>query len=233
MMNEKIRESFQNISAPEELKKKTGEAVFQKMRKKRKSGFRAPLAFAAAVVLMAAAGTAGYVSYFTPVAAVSIDTESSLEIELNRYDRVISVIGYDTASQQLADSLSLKHLSCEAALAAIMGDENIAAAAEDGKLSVTVVGEESRCMSIEDRLCSGTGLSSSEIDCSDEVDTIENARSMGMSVGKYRAYLQLLESGSDLTEEEAQGMSTCELHRMLEGGGSGGGHGKGHHHGSA
>lgn len=48
--------------------------------------------------------------YFTPTAAISIDINPSIELEVNRFGRVLSVTGYNDDGRVLADSLPIKHL---------------------------------------------------------------------------------------------------------------------------
>ena len=77
-------------------------------------------------------------------------------------------------------------------------------------------------------------------------ESVEEAHRLGMSVGKYRAYLILLELDPDITPEEVQEMTMRELYQLIQsytqedgasvsipehtGGGYGGhGHGYGSH----
>lgn len=63
----------------------------------------AAVAAAACLVLIALASGGGYV-FFTPTAYISIDINPSLELGINRFDRIVSVEGYNAEAEELLES---------------------------------------------------------------------------------------------------------------------------------
>ena len=116
-MDEKgrIRQAFESIEAGEKLKASTEnflrEARRKEERKQRRSMFpyllrHVPQLACAALVL--ALGSGGYVMLLVPVSYVSIDVNPSIELELNRMDRVISAKAYNEDGEKVLEGLSLE-----------------------------------------------------------------------------------------------------------------------------
>ena len=66
-------------------------------------------AAAACLVLIALASGGGYV-FFTPTAYISIDINPSLELGINRFDRIVSVEGYNAEAEELLAELDIRFL---------------------------------------------------------------------------------------------------------------------------
>lgn len=60
---------------------------------------------AACFVLCVALG--GYHLYFTPTSIISMDINPSIELEINRFDKVIGVDGYNEDGENLVESLHM------------------------------------------------------------------------------------------------------------------------------
>lgn len=69
----------------------------------------AAVAAAACLVLIALASGGGYV-FFTPTAYISIDINPSLELGINRFDRIVSVEGYNAEAEELLAELDIRFL---------------------------------------------------------------------------------------------------------------------------
>jgi len=92
-MDERIRDAFASIHAGEELKEST-RAVLEQARTRRRRPARA-LAAAVACLVLLVVGIGGYQFYFTPTSVLSIDINPSLELGVNRFDKVVSVHSYN------------------------------------------------------------------------------------------------------------------------------------------
>ena len=68
-----------------------------------------------AAVLVLVLGVSSY-AYFTPVSTVSLDVNPSLEFNLNRFEKVLSVHAYGEAGQQIINQLQLKNKSIDEAI---------------------------------------------------------------------------------------------------------------------
>ncbi len=63
----------------------------------------------------------GLYSYFAPAAFIRIDVNPSLEIEANRYDRVLEVRPLNEEAEEVLGDMKLKHMDLDTAVNAIVG----------------------------------------------------------------------------------------------------------------
>ena len=82
--------------------------------------------------------------YFTPTATISIDINPSIELGVNRFNRVVSVEGaYNADGVKLAGELSVQYADYMDALGQVLANDTVAALLDaDGVLTITVVGPE-------------------------------------------------------------------------------------------
>ena len=123
---EKLKAAFDQVRAEEELKERTKEYLSEKVyarKKKRTSPLRNFAAAAACALLVFLVG--GSYLYFTPTAYISVDVNPSLELGINRFDRIISVTGYNEDGKALADSLDLKYMDYSDALESLLADQEM------------------------------------------------------------------------------------------------------------
>ena len=146
-IDHKIRSAFDQIQAEDSLKRETkdfypGSSIEGAHPHSRR------IVVSAACFLAALLGLGGYFSYVTPVSAVSIDVNPSIELEINLFNKVIDVIGYNDDGAELADSLAVRHMDYLDAVNAILEDQTITACLlEDnlfGNYRLRLVGGKSR-----------------------------------------------------------------------------------------
>ena len=118
----KIKKAFDTIHAKEELKEKTRQYIYDNVYNKKHSfnknkSNRLVLALATVLIMFITIST-----YITPVMAISIDSQSSIQFEVNKFNRVISVSAYDDNTNKLIQSLNLKHSNYEDALDLIINE---------------------------------------------------------------------------------------------------------------
>ena len=65
--------------------------------------------------------------YFTPMAAISIDINPSLELSVNRFDRVIAITGFNEDGQALSDALDVKYKNYAQAVEQILHHDSVTA----------------------------------------------------------------------------------------------------------
>ncbi len=212
-MDEQIKTTFEQISAEQELKDRTrlflerkthGFTRYQTVPYKK-------LIAAAACLFLLLTGT--YWLYFIPTAEISIDINPSIELGVNRFDRVVSVNARNEDGKELADSLSIKYMDYEGAVRQIMEDQGIAAMLSgDEVMAVTVIGEEGgQCKRMLSRLESCTADRRNAHCYFAESEEAEKAREMGLTCGKYRAFLELQALDPDVKPEDIQGMTMREI----------------------
>ncbi len=62
---------------------------------------------------------------FTPTVEISIDVNPSIELGVNRFDKIISVSSYNNDGQELVDSLDIKYLDYAQAIDQILRNESV------------------------------------------------------------------------------------------------------------
>lgn len=218
MSEKKIKEAFDRIRADEDLKASTRAFLAQSVRGYASSRrVRAPrLLWAAACLALVLAG--GGWTFFTPTAAISVDINPSLELGINRFDRVISVDGYNEDGRALAAALDIKYLDYEQAIDRLLDSEQVAALMEeDGVLTVTVVGPDgAQCARMLSHL-QGCAAGRGNMYCyAADSGQMEAAHEMGLSYGKYRAFLEWQALDPTVEPEQAQGMTMREIRDRIQ-----------------
>ena len=145
-MNDRIKNAFAQVQAGEELKDKTREFLADKTRGyteqrrfcPQRMAFCRPIVSAALCLLILVFG--GHWFYFTPTAKISIDVNPSLELGINRFDRVVAVEAYNEDGQALAASLDIRFMGYQEAVSRILESEKVAALlSQDEILTITVM----------------------------------------------------------------------------------------------
>lgn len=240
-MDERIRDAFASIHAGEELKEST-RAVLANARTRRRRPARY-LATAVACLVLLVVGIGGYQFYFTPTSVLSIDINPSLELGVNRFDRVVTVQSYNEDGQALAKTLDLKYLDYREALDQLLASPDISERLDQGALmSITVAGEnETQC----GRLLAGAEACTAgqeNVSCRHgNAEDLEQAHHAGLSLGKYQAFLELQALDPTVTADDVAGLTMRQIRDWidaLEQGSTtagesqtGGQNGHGHHYG--
>lgn len=233
-MDEQIREAFGQLHAGEALKENTKAALDRaRNRRRRPVGY---LAVAAACLVLLLAGLGGYRYYFTPTTYLSVDINPSLELGVNRFDKVVSVRAWNEDGQELVDSLELNLLDYQEALERLVASESIADRLAAGELlSITVAGEdEAQCS----RLLAGAEACTAgqeNVRCHHgDAETLEEAHHAGLSLGKYQAFLELQALDPTVTAEDVAGLTMRQIRDWIgslaqDADSQGKGNGQGHH----
>ncbi|NCB42413.1 MAG: hypothetical protein EOM59_07305 [Clostridia bacterium] len=217
-MNNKIHDALLQIKAEEELKERTASFLSQAISKRsKKASFNMRRSFATALaVLMMSFGVGGYSVWATPVSYISVDVNPSVELSLNRWDRVIVATGYGQDGEDVLDGVSLKWKTYEKAIDTLMYSESMRRyLAADSLLSFTVVSDKKEELLNGIRRCNSYqqyGGTSGSVDPSIMKEAHENK----VSFGKYTVYLLLSEFDTTKTFEDYRGFTMRQLHDMLE-----------------
>lgn len=211
-MREEIQAAFDSVHAEPQLKA-AARAVVAKRAGRRAPAAR-PVRWALATAVCAAVLVlGGRWLYFTPATQISIDINPSLELGVNRLDRVISVEGRNEDGTALAQTLDLTNLTYTDAVETILQTDTVQnLLADDALLEIGVIGDdEARCA----RMLAGVQA------CTDGqknthcyragTQEVEEAHDCGLSYGKYRAYRELAALDPTVTPEEVQGMTMREI----------------------
>lgn len=242
-MRDNIRQAFGQVHADPALKARTRDFVAaQTQPRLARPARRLPQVLAAsACLLVLLAGS--YWLYFFPTARISIDINPSIELSVNRFDRVIGVEGWNEDGQALAETLNIQFDTYTEAVEAILADPQIdALLAGGGAMDITVVAPQndqcSRMLTNLERCTAGHRNTRCH---TAQPEVLDSAHDLGLSCGKYRAYLELYALDPSITPEQVGSMTMREIRDLLaqleNGAGSGAassgttGRGHGHHHG--
>lgn len=238
----KIRAAFSSIKAGEERKSAVRSFLQEARRKEEKrlrQGMRrrAAAVAACAVMLMLAVGISGYTMLLVPVSYVSIDVNPSIELELNRIDRVISAKAYNKDGEKVLDSLSVDGKYYTDAIDILVESREMQPYLEgDAALTITVASESRRR---ENALLDGVRNSSScmrheGMSTGTDLTMVGEAHECGLSLGKYAAYKILQQYDGNITPADCHDMTMSEIRGLIQehGHNGSGGHGGGWHWGS-
>ena len=193
-------------------------ATFRRIKVRRPRGrFRMAAALAACLVL-GAFGFSGYSAWADVVAVVGVDVNPSLELSLNRFDRVVEAQGVNEDGEAVLEQVSVVGMEYEEALSRIMAEGVVGAGfSDDDVVSITVVsldgGDVSGYLATATDAAQGAGCSCT---CESATpDEYARASAAGLTVGKYRVFCQLEDLGVEIDEEQVSHMSMRELRDLL------------------
>lgn len=224
-MKRRIQETFDMIHADAELKEKTKAFLAEKTENYRETspkrkGLLLPRArlVPALCLLLAVLGLGGCRYYFTPVSVISIDINPSLELDVNRFDRIVSVKGYNEDGEKLAESMKLMFLNYTDALEQLMENENIQSyLSQDAWMSIVVTGDDdTKTQTVYNKVEECTADQENTHCYHADSQEVEAAHEAGLSYGKYMAYLELQALDPDITPDQVQGMTMREIRDWIE-----------------
>lgn len=146
-----------------------------------------------------------------------MDINPSIELSVNRFDRVIAVTGFNEDGQALSQELDVKYKDYAQAVEQVLHHDSVAALLSVGEvMSITVVspdgGQSAKLLSGVEACAAGQ----SNIDCySARPEEAAAAHEVGLSCGKYRAFLELRRLDPDITSETVRGMTMREIRDLI------------------
>lgn len=220
-MESRLQDAFDKIHAEHGLKNRTMEFLtdttngYKRNRRIISSG-RLIAATACFVLLLSA--IIGYSAYFTPAYAISIDINPSIELGINHFNKVVSVDTYNEDGYTVMSSLDVYYLDYIDALKLILADKGMKEyIVQDQLISVGVFGKnEDKNNEVLDNVAACTS-SYSNVHCSSgNSGEVSEAHDAGMSCGKYKAFLELQALDPDITAEDIQGLTMCQIWDMID-----------------
>lgn len=222
MIREKIKAAFEEVCTGD-LKTPTLEFVRENQTKTEKNS-RKRLLFPA---IPAIAG--GFFAvilavlipvYFFPTVFISVDINPSLELGINRLNRVVSVKGFNEDGEILAKKLDIRFMDYREALNSIMKTQKITELLDSGGLmSFCVVGRnrgKNQEMKILSTLEEKTKTSLNTYCHYADFKEVKEAHHQGLSYGKYKALMQLKKNYPEIQPENFRNIPMKDIHRILE-----------------
>lgn len=214
-MSNKIQDAFDQIHATEQMKN-TAYALLQHNLKDRKKRYYRPIfkrLAAACVLLFICTGFTGWHLWETPVSYVSVDINPSVELTLNRFNRVTNAEGKNRDGVILLGDIKLKGRGyIEAVELLVESDSMKSYLAKDSALTFTVASPKAE--ELLQGLESSAVSSKYQSTCRQaEMNSVHVAHECGISLGKYQIYLHLAKYDDTITPDDCRNMS---MHRLLE-----------------
>lgn len=220
-MQSEIQKSLDNIQATEAMKQNTLHYLeAQRMRRSSSVYSRKPYAVlkyaVAAICVLLLAGTGAYSVYSRPISYISIDVNPSIELEINRFGRVVSAKGYNTEAQDILQHVPLKNISYMQAIDRLLQDTYYSQFLnQDSLLVVTVISENFEEM-MEQINASDSLQALGALIYSSDTASMNEAHQHEMSFGKYRAFLELSQYDTNITVEDCHEMSMGEIQNRIK-----------------
>ncbi|MGI5960052.1 MAG: anti-sigma-I factor RsgI family protein [Massiliimalia sp.] len=215
-MKNQIQQVFEPVRASEALKESTKAFIHQKSCEKQRLSFGwVKKAAVCALFLMVLGVAGGWYFLKMPVSYISVDVNPSVELALNRLDRVTQVKGTNEDGEQLVEQVPVLGKNGVEAVELLIQNSPSEALGQDDTPTVTVASNHGEKL-LEELEQSQVIQSYPVRCCQAEVSTVEEAQQEGISFGKYRVYLELKEYDPNITPEECQNMSMRQLNDLLE-----------------
>ena len=222
-MSNEIQKAFDTIKASDTLKASTKQYV-AKQRHKRQGFFhgstlsRAMPAFALLLCLLS---VSGYHLLQTPVSYISMDINPSIELSLNRFDRVVQATAFNDDGQQLLDAVSVNGQTYTKAIDNLVTSETMRSyLTEENILTFTVAStdtdrERNLISGIEAAEPNQNGCQHICRSANADMSLVQQAQQQGLSFGKYAAYLELQTYDNTITVEDCKNMTMREMNDYI------------------
>ena len=180
-------------------------------------------AAAACFICIVLLGFGGNKLYYTPTSLISIDINPSIELTLNRFDRVIGVRYFNNEGKDVLSSIKLIHRKYEQAIDVLMASSALTPylAAEEVLITFTVQsdnpGRDNAILDMLNHEVESLSRQHSALHGNCEVisrELVNEAHAKGVSPGKYGALLKLKESKPDINIDNYREMSLREIMKI-------------------
>lgn len=219
-MNNALKELFGPIQAEEDLKNRTRAFLAEKTQgyTGANPGKHRYRGYAAACVCALCLLFGGRWFYLTPTAGISIDINPSIELSINRFDKVVFIHEFNEDGEELVNTLDVKYKNYREAIEQILNNDRITGLLSgDEVMTITVIGSDGRQSSkILSDIETCTAEQNNTYCCFALSEEVAPAHKTGLSCGKYKAFLELKVLSPEITPETVQGMTMKEIRELIE-----------------
>lgn len=180
---------------------------------------------AAGLLLFIVAGVGGHWFYFTQTSTISMDVNPSIELGLNRFDRVVEVYGLSPESQVIMSESRIRNKDYKEAFSILLQNEKMASYISGNSYVYFTVQsgnqekEEAILAQLQGEITSQIMSHHGEarVECySVSGSFVEEAHHQGITAGKYRALLELKEAVPDVDMNAYCHRSIGEIKEEIE-----------------
>lgn len=179
------------------------------------------MAAVACLLLFLFGGVGGYQMYTTETALISLDINPSIELSLNRFDRVIGTTGYNDEGALLLDHLNIKGKSCLEAIELLLASSEMRPYLERNEFVEVAVysarDEEALIGEVEAKTQALTAeYPQMTVAChAANQNLVQEAHDHNMTPGKYKALLELQALDPDINIEDYASCGVGEIRRQI------------------
>ena len=200
----KIKEAFSEIKPENELMQKTLRTVTNKAPQKKPCSPNRALGLVAGAVCVVVRFIVGGMLFTTPTASVSMDVNPSIELSLNRFDRVLIATPKNKDAERVLSGLELKNRTYAEALQLIVVSQQELGYLQDGSDMVFAVQSDNTKQ--QEKLLQESGVYAGRIVGQQHTTCYavnnqdwEEAHQHGVSPGKYKAIQELQQYDATVT----------------------------------
>lgn len=220
-MHEQFKAAFDGIEATERLKRQTKAHVRRKtfdygrqIQRVRARHRRLAASLASLVLLLTGLG-----AWFTPTTSIGVDINPSLELQVNIFDRVISLKGRNLDGEAVAGELDLTGKPYDEAMQRLLLSHGLEPYLEKGStITITLTGNGDHAVQMLSKVvCRAYAVAEEENVVYRQVswDTVKAAEDAGLCIPRYLAWQELLKTDPAVTVEDIKNIPMEEIRRLI------------------
>ena len=217
-MNNQLKHAFDTVVAEDKLKENTRNYLHYRLYGKyRRRAMYGKLAVAFSLLLLL--GFGGHLFYFTPVSFISIDINPSIELGINRLDRIVSVTPFNVDGAAALENLQLKNRKYDEAIVILLDSRGMSSyVTEESQISISVASDyNEQNTEIQERVRACTEDKYENVSChSSNEGVMESAHHEGVSFGKYQAFLELQSLDADIRLEDVKDLTMRQIQDLID-----------------
>lgn len=223
-MDNRIKEAFDTVHAPQRLKRSTKAALRKKTfdygrNVLQRRVYHRRLATGLLTVLLVLTGTG---VWFLPSASISVDINPSIELKVNALDRVIALEGRNSDGIELVKNIDVTGMTYDDAMQRILLSEGLEPyLVKDAMITITVAGggtETHADQMLSRVLCRAFHIAQKEnvLYCQVDWETVKAAEAVNLCIPRYLAWQNLLQNDPAITPEDVRELPKEQIRKLAQ-----------------